>query len=356
MARKLKVGVIGTGVISGFHLAGYVKSGLAEVYALADVDAGALTSRGDEYCVPPERRFKDYRRLLAIEQLDAVSVCTPNIFHCRQTIAALNAGKHVLCEKPMAMTPAEAKRMVTAAEQTGRKLQIGLHHRFRNDAVFVHKLVTDGKLGDIYFARCQAIRRRGVPSWGVFGQADKQGGGGLIDIGVHQIDLTWWLMGKPTPISVTGQTYRTIGDKPGRVGMFGRWDHRTYTVEDFACGLVRFGNGAAMSIECGFNVNLDAPREGCHIAGTKGGAGLSPLSVQIDLNGHITDCTPRHVNAADKPNPLGDLNDHEKEVAAFCRSVTKDKPVPVPGSEAIWTQRIIDGLYRSAESGRGVTL
>jgi len=356
VARKLKVGIIGSGMISGFHISGYLKSNRAEIYALADVDQEVLNSRGDEFDVPPERRFTDYRRLLALETIDAVSICTPNIFHCRQTIAALKAGKHVLCEKPMAMTPAEAKRMVAVAEQTHRKLQIGLHHRFRNDAAFVRKLVADGKLGEIYFARCQAVRRRGVPSWGVFGQADKQGGGGLIDIGVHQIDLTWWLMGKPTPVAVSGQTYRTIGDKPGRVGVFGRWDNKTYTVEDFACGLVRFENGATMSIECGFNVNLDAPREGCHIVGTKGGAGLSPLSVQVEMNGHLTDCTPRHVEVADKPNPLGDLNDHEKEVVAFCRSVAGNKPVLVPASEAIWTQRIIAGLYESAKTGREVTI
>ena len=356
MSRKLKVGVIGTGGISGVHLSGYAKCGMAEIYALADVDAGALAGRAKQYGVPAERCFSDHRKLLKLKDLDAVSICTPNVLHCPQTLEALRAGKHVLCEKPMAMTPAEAQRMVEAAGKARRKLQIGLHQRFGEDAAFVKKLVAGGTLGKIYYARCQAVRRRGVPSWGVFGQLDKQGGGGLIDIGVHMIDLTWWLMGCPRPLSVSGQIYHTIGRKAGHVGQFGQWDHKTYTVEDFACGLVRFAGGETMSIECGFLVNLDGDRMGCHVVGDKGGAGLGPLSVQIEMNGHLTDCTPNYVGKADAAGPLSDLTHHEKEVFSFCRSILKDQPVLVPGAEAIWTQRIVDGIYKSAETGREVAI
>jgi len=356
VTKKLKVGIIGAGGISTVHFNGYTKSRLAEVYALADVNAETLAKRGQEYNVPAARCFADYRKLLAMKEIDAVSVCSPNALHCRQTLDAFAAGKHVLCEKPMAMTPAEAQRMVDAAENAGKKFQIGLHQRFRNEAVYLKRLVDDGVLGKVYYARCQAVRRRGVPSWGVFGQLDKQGGGGLIDIGVHFIDLTWWLMGRPRPVSVTGQTYRTIGNRPGHMGKFGKWDHKTYTVEDFACGLVRFENGATMSIECGFNANLNEDRQGCHLVGDKGGAGLSPLSVQVEMAGHLTDCTPNFVDVMGQPHPLGKLTEHEKEVLAFCRSVLDDKPVAVPGAEAIWTQKIIDGLYRSAEAGKEVRI
>jgi len=354
--QKLKVGVIGTGGISGVHFSGYAKSGMAEIYALADIDKGALAHRAEQHDVPPERCFSDHRKLLKLKKLDAVSICTPNALHCRQAIDALKAGKHVLCEKPMAMNPAEAQRMIDASEAAAKKLQIGLHQRFRNDARFIQRLVAEGRIGPVYYARCQAIRRRGVPSWGVFGQLDKQGGGPLIDIGVHQIDLTWWMMGCPRPVSVSGQTYRTIGNKPGHLGSFGRWDYKTYTVEDFACGLVRFEGGQTMMIESGFNVNLDANSMNSHVVGDKGGAGLSPLTVQIEMNGHLTDCTPTNVNAMDNPGPMAGLSDHEKEVRAFCRSILKDKPVPVPATEAIWTQKMIDGIYRSAKSGKEVAI
>jgi len=357
VAKKvLRVGIIGTGGISGVHCSGYVKSGMAEVYALADVHAESLSRRAAEQKVPAERCFADYRRLLRLKELDAVSICTPNRFHARQSIDALRAGKHVLCEKPMAMNARQAQQMVDEADKAKRKLQIGLNHRFRNDAQFVRKLVADGRLGRIYYARCQAIRRRGVPSWGVFGQIDKQGGGGLIDIGVHQIDLTWWLMGGPRPVSVSGQTYQTIGPEPGHVGIFGRWDHTTYTVEDFACGLVRFEGGATMSIECSFNVNLDRSREGCNIVGDRGGASLGPLAVQIEMNGHLTDCTPNNIDDVDRGLGGLALGLHEKEVVAFCESILVDKPVAVPASEAIWTQKIIDGIYRSSKTGREVAI
>lgn len=357
MSRKLKIGIIGTGGISAVHNSGYVKSGKADVYALCDINAKALKTRGEAWGVPKERRFKNYRDLLKLKEIDAVSVCTPNGLHCRITVDAFRAGKHVLCEKPMAMTPAEAQRMIDAGKKARRKLQIGLMQRFRSDVNYVKKLLDQGVLGEIYYARCQAIRRRGVPSWGVFGQVDKQGGGGLIDIGVHLIDLTWFLMGKPIPVSVSGATYKTIGDTPGHAGLFGPWDYKTYTVEDFASGLVRFRNGATMSIECGFCVNLDRPHEACHVVGDKGGAGLSPLTVQLEVAGHLLDCTPNHISTVDlHGRPDSATSNHEREVYAFCDSIIRNKPVYVPGNEAIWTQKIIDGLYRSAKLRKEVTI
>ena len=212
-------------------------------------------------------------------------------------------------------------------------------------------------LGKVYYGRCQAIRRRGVPSWGVFGQLDKQGGGGVIDIGVHQIDLCWWLMGQPVPVAVSGATYRTIGNTPGHMGMFGPWDWRTYTVEDFACGLVRFRGGATMSIECGFVVNLDKAYEGSHVVGDKGGAGINPLSIQLEQSGHLLDCTPNDVGTVDlHGRPQTGLSKYDAEVHSFCESILKNKPVRVPGSQVIWTQKIIEGLYRSAKLRKEVPI
>jgi len=354
--KKLKVGIIGVGGISGVHYSGYVKCGQADVYAICDVKPDVLKRRSDEYKVPKARCFKDHRDLLKLKEIEAVSVCTPNRFHMPITVNAFKAGKHVLCEKPMAMSPAEGQKMNDAAKKAGKKLQIGLMQRFRVDANYIKGLVDDGVLGDIYFARCQAIRRRGVPSWGVFGQLKEQGGGSTIDIGVHQIDLTWWLMGKPKPVAISGQIYRTIGNTPGHMGQFGPWDWKTYTVEDMAVGLVRFANGATMSIECSFCANLDQDREGCHLVGTKGGASLSPLSVQLEQNGHLMDCTPRDFVTVDLHGVPCTISNHELEVASFVDCVLRNKAVKVPGTEAIWTQKIIDGIYRSAKAKKEIPL
>ena len=325
--------------------------------AICDIKPDVLKDKGDRWAVPKDRRFKDYHDLLAIEELDAISVCTPNLLHCEITVAALRAGKHVICEKPMAMNAAQCKQMNDAAKKARRKLQIGLMQRFRADANYIRKLREDGVLGNVYYARCQAIRRRGVPSWGVFGQLDKQGGGGVIDIGVHLMDLTWWLMGQPQPVAITGATYRTIGNTPGHVGCFGPWDWKTYTVEDFAVGLVRFKNGATMSIECGFCVNLDQPREACHIVGDKGGAGLDPLAVQLEFSGHLMDCTPHDIGTVDLFGKSDkSASNYDREMASFCRAILDNKPVWVPGSEVIWVQKMINGLYDSARTGREVRI
>ena len=358
MAKKkqLKVGIIGVGGISGVHHSGYTKCEDAELWAICDIKPDVLKETSEKYAVPKERCFLDHRDLLKLKEIDAVSVCTPNKCHCEITCNALKAGKHVLCEKPMAMDPREAQRMVTAARKARRLLQIGLMQRFRADANYVREVVEQGEIGEVIYARCHAVRRRGVPSWGVFGQLEEQGGGGLIDIGVHQIDLTWYMMGKPKPVAVSGQIYHTIGNTPNHWGMFGQWDWKTYTVEDFAVGLVRFETGATMAIECSFNANLDREDHSSHVVGTKGGAGIDPLSVQLELNGRLMDCTPHNVMSVDKNNKPTRLTHHELEIEHFCDCILKGKPTRVPGSETIWTQKIIDGIFRSAKMGKEVKI
>lgn len=355
MAAKLKAAIIGTGGISVVHQRGYAKSERADLYAICDIKPDVLKAKGDEWKIPEDRRFIDYRDLLRLKEVDCVSVCTPNLLHCEMTVNALRAGKHVLCEKPMAMSGAESQKMNDAARKSGKKLQIGLMNRFRNDANYIRRLRESGELGDVYYARCQAIRRRGVPSWGVFGQLDQQGGGGVIDIGVHMMDLTWWLMGCPQPVAISGQTYRTIGNEPGHAGTFGPWDWKTYTVEDFAVGLVRFKNGATMSIESGFIANTDKPREACHIVGDKGGAGIEPLTVQLEREGHLLDCTPNDIEGIDINGRRG-YTIHEREVFSFCKAIVENKPVWVPGTQIIWVQKMINGLYQSAKLGREIAI
>ena len=353
MAKKvLKVGIIGVGGISGVHHSGYTKCPDAELWAICDIKPNVLKEKSKLYSVPKERCFLDHRDLLKLKEIDAVSICTPNKSHCEITVNALKAGKHVLCEKPIAMNAKEGQKMVDAATKARRILQIGLMQRFRSDVNYIKSLVDDGTLGDIYYARCQAIRRRGVPSWGVFGQKAENGGGGLIDIGVHAIDFTWYAMGMPRPVAVSGASYHTIGDTPGHWGCFGEWDWKKYTVEDFVYGMVRFANGATMSIECSFIANLDRGREAFHLAGAKGGAGIDPLNIQLELNGHLMDCTPQDIMPVNKLNKPTILSNHELEIEHFCDCILRKKPTRVPGHEVNWVQKIIDGLYASAKAGK----
>ena len=346
MAKKVRVGVIGAGGISGMHLEGYRNCPHAEILAVCDVVGERAQARAEEFDVP--YWFTSAEKLLALKDIDAVSVCTPNYDHKRSTIKALRAGKHVLCEKPPAMNAREAQAMIDAARKARRKLQIGLHYRFRPEAAYLRRLVDKGELGKVYYARSQSIRRRGVPSWGVFGQKRLQGGGPLIDIGVHMIDLTWYLMGCPRPVAVSGKTYQTIGNQPGHVGQFGPWDYKTYDVEDFAVALVRFDNGATMTIESAFCVNLDKDIFGCNIVGDKGGVTWNPLTLHLEVGGHVVDCTPNHMPRK--------VNAYHAEVAAFVEAVLRDKPVPVPATQAIWTSKIIDGIYASSKQNRELRL
>jgi predicted dehydrogenase len=254
----------------------------------------------------------------------------------------------VLCEKPIAMNAREGKQMVDAARKARKVLQIGLNNRFGPDVQFAKRLIDDGQIGKPYYARSLSIRRRGVPSWGVFGQKKLQGGGPLIDIGVHAIDFTWYLMGCPRPVSVSGKTYETIGATKGHMGMFGSWDWKTYTVEDFAVALVRFENGATMNIESAFCVDLDRDRFGCDVVGDKGGVSTDPLAVRLEIGGHLTDCTPNHLARGAKTHHLG--------VAAFVDAVARDKPMPTPADEVIWVQKIIDAIYASSKADREIRL
>ncbi len=345
MAKKIRVGIIGAGGISQMHLEGYQLCPNVEVLATCDIDPKRAQQQAEKFKIP--HWFDSAAKLLRIKEIDAVSVCTPNYDHKRSTIKALQAGKHVLCEKPMAMNAREAQQMIDAAGKARRKLQIALNNRFRGDSQFLKKLIDSGQIGKPYYARSLSIRRRGVPSWGVFGQKRLQGGGPLIDIGVHIIDLTWYLMGCPKPLAVSGKTYETIGAMPGHIGQFGSWDHKTYDVEDFAAALVRFENGSSMMIESAFCVNLDRNVFGCNIVGDKGGVSLDPLAVQMEFQGHLMDCTPNYVPK---------VNGYHEEVKAFVEAIAKDRPVPVPATQAVWTTKIIDAIYKSSKLNREVRI
>jgi predicted dehydrogenase len=303
----------------------------------------AAQQAATEFDVP--NVYHDYRQLLERDDIHAVSVCTPNFLHKQPTIDALEAGKHVLVEKPLAMNGEEGRAMVEAARRTGKKIQVGFMQRFGAGPQALKRFIDAGEMGDVYYARAQALRRRGIPGWGVFTQKDKQGGGPLVDIGVHILDLTLWLMGHPRPVSASGQTYTKFGTRSGVLGLMGQWDPAKYTVEDFGIGFVRFENGATLTLEASFAANLETDVFNTELFGTEGGCSSSPLRMFFEHHNTLIDATPVFL-----PN----VKMHEAEIRAFVEAVRNDSQVLVPGEQGLMVTQILDAIYRSSEEGREV--
>ena len=343
---KIRVGIIGSGGIAqGAHIPAYQAVKDVELVAVCDIDPKVARQAAQKFNIP--KVLTDYRELLEMEEIDAVSVCTPNAAHMQPTIDALEAGKHVLCEKPMALNAKEGRKMVDAAQRTGKKLAIGLQQRFRANSQALKHLIGQGRLGDIYFAKAFATRRRGIPGWGVFTNKALQGGGPLIDIGVHILDLTLWLMGFPKPVAVLGATYAKIGTRKPALGSPWMWNHRKFEVEDLGVGMIRFANGATVFLEASFAANIEKGEFNTHLYGDKGGAEYDPLRVYTEYGGMLADVTPVG---------LQDGNAHEQQMSAFIEAIRKDQPVAVPPEEALVTTKILDAIYASAEKGKEVII
>ena len=347
MAKQLGIGIIGSGGIAqNAHMPGYKECEAlgVKILAVSDVNPDVARKAADMFEVP--HVFTDYKKLLEMDEIHAVSICTPNFLHMQPTVDALLAGKHVLVEKPLAMNATEGKAMVDAEKRSGKKLQVGFMKRFESQAQALKRFIQAGEMGDIYFARAQAMRRRGIPGWGVFTQKDKQGGGPLIDIGVHILDLTLWLMGHPKPTFCSGQTYAKFGTREGVLGLMGQWDPKIFTVEDFAVGLVRFENGATLVLESAFVANQEQrDMMNTELFGTEGGASYNPCKMFFEKHRTLIDSSPAF---------LPQVKPHIEEIKAFVKAILEDTPVPVTGEEALMTTQIIDAIYAPTEAGREV--
>lgn len=347
-AKKILIGIIGSGGIAqSAHIPGYqTVPDECEVIALADINPEKARAAADKFGV--KHVFDDYNKLLEMDEIDAVSICTPNYLHLDPTLKALAAGKHVLCEKPIGINAVEAEKMVDAASVAGKILQIGYNSRFAPSAQLLYDYVQAGELGEIYYARAQALRRRGIPGWGVFGDKAKQGGGPLIDIGVHILDLTLWLMGHPKPISASGVTYAKFGKRSDVVGFMGQWDYANFTVEDFAAALIRFDNGATIVLESSFVANLPEDVFTSTLCGTEGGAVTHPLTVVSEKHKSLQTFKPEI--------PKNDVNTHHAEMRSFVECVRERKRPLVTGEHGLMVAQIMDAIYLSSEQGREVLI
>lgn len=342
---KLRIGFIGAGGIARSQMNIIKNFPDVELVAAADVNEEALNKCRSEHGVA--RVYTDWRTMLEREKLQAVSVCTPNGLHMQPTVDALKAGCHVLVEKPLAMNAREGQQMVDAAKAANRKLVIAFQWRFHPKAQFLKRQAEAGVFGDVLFTRCRAIRRRGIPNWGVFGRKELQGGGPMIDIGVHIMEMTHYVMGSPRPVAATGNIFRYIGDKPGEVACpWPNWDYKTYTVEDLAVGHVRFDNGAIMQVEASFAAHAKDAWN-FRLMGTKGGADFDPLAVYTDENGYMTDTVPAYL-------PHEDC--FAVKMRRFVDTVLHGKPTEAPGEAGLMVQKMIDAIYASAEAGKEVAI
>ena len=349
--KKIKVGIIGCGTIAKHHIEAYEESGKAEVVALADVVPEQVEALAKTYDIG--KTYTDYRKMLRDNSFSAVSVCAPNFLHCDATIRAMEAGKHVLCEKPMALNLPHAQRMYSAAKKTKKVLMIAMCYRFGAEGRLLKSIIDSGKLGGIYHSHVSLLRRRGIPGLGGwFTTKSRAGGGPLIDIGVHALDLTIWLMGNPEPVTVSAATYTKFGDKKDYtyVSMWGKpVPGGVFDVEDYATALLRFKNDATLTLECSWAANIPEETFYSSILGDKAGARIEigkGIKIAGQSDGSITDTVPHYAPR----------NQYLEEVIHFLGCIQTGKQ-PIPSAEdGLRIQKIIDAIYRSGSLKREVRI
>ena len=353
---KLKIAMVGVGNIAKNHIRSYRLNPDVELYAFCDINPDRLKMMGETYGVT--RLYTDEETMLReLPEIDAVSVCTWNSQHAPCTIMALNAGKHVLCEKPMALNAKEAAAMKEAADKNGKLLMVGFVRRYGNDAKILKDYIDNGYFGDIYYGKATYLRRNGSPgSW--FGEKARSGGGPLIDLGVHVIDLTRYLMGNPKPVSVFGATFHKLANRPDikdKVkGYQASSDHadEIFDVEDLATAMIRYENGSVVSIEAAFSLNIKEDEGKIQLFGTKAGAKLDPsLEMYTELNGYMSNVTLDTATALDFDGLFeGEINHYVDCILGRAETCIS------PAEDGITLMKILDGIYESARTGHEVVL
>lgn len=347
---RTKTGAVGVAVIGcgvgRLHLAGYHKLPEARIVAVCDIVKERAEAAAAE--VGAAHAIADYHDLLKLEGIDAVSVCVPNHLHEQITVDCLKAGKHVLGEKPLAMNAREGQRMVAAAQRSGKLLMIALCNRFRAEAQYLKGLIAQGELGRMYFGKTGWLRRNGIPR-GWFGTMALSGGGPLIDLGVHMLDLTWYLMGKPQPVRASGMTYAEIGSQGKGRGTWGVGfgDDSICDVEDLAVALVRFADGQTIQLEVSWATHVEKEVQFLSLYGTKGGATIEPaFRIFTELGAAPADIAP-----AIEPVGLFDA-----ETAHFVDCIQGRAEPIAPGEDGLQVARMLDAIYLSAKQGKEVTI
>jgi len=351
MSKKLRVGVIGLGGIANTHVPGWSSSPYTELVAGSDINPAAFPVWEQKYGI--KRFCQDPEELLQDPEIDIVDICSPNMFHTQQVIAALNAGKHVICEKPLAPTPAEIRQMIEARDRSGKLLMTAQHFRFKGISQAMKTEIDRGSLGKIYHARAWMLRRSGLPVRPTFIYKSQSGGGPCIDIGVHILDLTLWLMGHPKPVTVSGVARTELAKHAEAFSSWGRTlVPQDIDVEDFAAAFVRFDSGATLVLETSWLLHHNTPGEVSKVwlYGTEGGCEWPNAEFRE------TDYASRQWVNRSLLLTQDSMEPHALECVEFARAVAEGLPSPVPAEHSLYVQTILDGIYRSQQAGAEVTV
>lgn len=351
--KSINVGVIGTGSISAMHLQSYQKHANANLLAVCDLNEERAQRAAEKYGAT--KVFTDYNELLADPEIDAVSICTWNNTHAEISIAALNAGKHVLVEKPLCRTVEEALQVQEAVKSSGKLLQVGFVRRYDPNAQMLREFADKGEFGDIYFAKASSVRRLGNPG-GWFSDIERSGGGPLIDIGVHVIDLCWYMMGRPKPVSVSANTYRKLGNRSNVRNLSfykaADYDAEKNTVEDMANAMIRFENGASLLVDVSFTLHSKENLQSVKLYGDKGGFEIDPEVVIVtEKHDTIINIQPQTDNKGFDFDAA-----FQSEVDHFISSIENGTSPLSPVEDGVEIMKILCGIYESAEKGVEVLL
>jgi predicted dehydrogenase len=366
---KLQIGIIGCGGIANQKHFPALKSNVdkCEMVSFCDLVEERAIKAAKEFGAQDAKFCTDYKELLNDKKIDVVHVLTPNVAHAPITVDALEAGKHVFCEKPMSHSSQAAQTMIDAWRKSGKKFTIGYQNRFRPEIANLKKRCTAGELGEIYFAKAHAVRRRAVPTWGVFPNKALQGGGPLIDIGTHALDITLWAMDNYKPVSVNGSVFYKLGhlQQATEGNSFGPWDPETYEVEDSAFGFVRMENGATIFLEASWALNIMDSREASTtLCGTLAGAevksGMSyptdDLLINYGKNGQLME---EHISssgvvayfegAKSGPGYFGIL-----EADQWLDAIINGTEPLVKPEEAFMVTKILEAIYESGKQQKEI--
>ncbi|AVQ36941.1 Gfo/Idh/MocA family protein [Staphylococcus kloosii] len=344
--KKLKMGIIGVGGIAqGRHIPTFKElEDQVEIIGVQDINNELAQTVAHKFDIP--NVYESYEEMF--DDIDAVTICTPNKFHCDITVSALTAGVHVFCEKPMAMKVDECQRMVQAAKQSNKLLAIGYHYRFTDAAISSKLAVDDNIIGDALVIRVQALRRRKVPGWGVFTNKSLQGGGSLIDYGCHFLDLALWLLGEVHPVNVLGKTYNRLSKIPNQLNEWGVINHQTFDVDDHVTSFITFDDGSSMQFECSWSANIKEDKMHISISGVDGGLNVYPFETYAPKYGTFVTETAE-----------AEHNEHvaaRRQALNFVNSCLGDEQLIVQPEEALRVNAIIEAIYQSDERGEAINL
>ncbi len=365
---KVQIGIVGCGGIANQKHMPAMKANadLCDIIAFCDIIEERAIKAKEDFGTPDAKVYTDYKELVKNPDIDVVHVLTPNVAHCPITVAAFEAGKHVLSEKPMAHNTADAQKMIDAWKKSGKKFTIGYQNRFREEVMNLHAACEKGELGEIYYGKAHAVRRRAVPTWGVFPNKALQGGGPLIDIGTHALDITLWCMNNYKPVSVTGSVYYKLGHMPEAVegNLFGPWDPETYEVEDSAMGFIKMENGATIALEASWALNmLDSREASTTLCGTLAGAevrsGMSYSKNELIYNrGRNGQLMQETISPVGQVAYFGGGGSAEgvAENRQWMEAIINDTEPLVKPEQAFVVTQILEAIYESDKQGKEIYL